>query len=259
MTMLRLRRHSRGLGLSPRRRARRAAAPGVVQAGLVAEWRFDNGSGQVLTDYAGGHHGQLGSTTGSDANDPTWTLQGLSFDGSNDYVYTTDWEFPSPAFHLDIVGRFNLVSVGGGTDFVATFGTTRTGAGDDDTSPFILFREGTTASVRVRIGNGVTNVLSNVAGIVFDDNWHHLSIDYDGSQLTFEGNQAIALVQTLGLTPNTITASTLFGIWHNTVLLPATMTLGYVTVYDGVFSSEQKAQQAAALAAIMAARGITLP
>jgi hypothetical protein len=50
------------------------------------------------------------------------------------------------------------VSVGGGTDFVAAFGTTRTGAADDDTSPFILFREGNAASVRIRIGNGTTNV-----------------------------------------------------------------------------------------------------
>jgi hypothetical protein len=32
-----------------------------------------------------------------------------------------------------------------------------------------------------------------------------------------------------------------------------------VTAYAGVFSAEQKAQQAGALAAIMAARGITLP
>jgi Concanavalin A-like lectin/glucanases superfamily len=260
MTSVRLRGVSRTLGLNPRRRGARGAAPvSIVQDGLVAEWRFDDGAGQVLTDHAGGHHGQLGSTAGSDANDPAWTAAGLSFDGANDYVYTTDWAFPSPDFHVDVVGRFNSVSLGGGTDFVATFGTTRTGAADDDTSPLILFREGNTASIRIRIGNGTTNVLSNAGGIVFDDQWHHLSIDYDGSQLTLAVDGVDALVQNIGLTPNTITASTLFGIWHNLVLLPASVTLGYVTVYEGVLSSEQKAQQSAALAAIMAARGITLP
>jgi hypothetical protein len=235
-----------------------ATTPQVIVAeGLVAEWRFDEGAGQVLTDHAGGHHGQLGGTAGADANDPTWTAQGLSFDGSNDYVYTTDWAFPSPQFHVDIVGYF--ASTGGGTDFVVVFGTTRTGAGDDDTSPLILFREGATASLRIRIGDGATNVLSSPGGTVFDDAWHHLSIDYDGSQLTVEVDGTVAISQTIGLTPNTITASTLFGIWHNLALLPATMTLGYVTAYDGTFSSGQKAQQAAALAAIMAGRGVALP
>lgn len=258
MTIFGLRRHSSGLGLSPRRRAARSAPPPlIVQDGLMAEWRFDDGAGQVLTDYRGGHHGQLGSTTGPDANDPTWTAQGLSFDGSNDFVYTTDWEFPSPEFHVDIVGQFS--SSGAGTDFVAVFGTTRTGAGDDDTSPLIVFREGVTAGIRIRIGNGTTNVLSNPGGTVFDNGWHHVSIDYDGSQLTVEVDGASAISQIVGLTPNVINASTVLGIWHNLLLLPATMSLGYVTVYEEVFSPEQKAQQGGALAEIMAARGITLP
>ena len=85
MPVLGLRRHSSGLGLSPRRRvAKGSALPSIVQAGLVAEWRFDDGAGQVLTDSTGnGNHGQLGSTTGADAADPTWTAQGLSFDGGD--------------------------------------------------------------------------------------------------------------------------------------------------------------------------------
>jgi hypothetical protein len=258
MTMLGLRRRAKGLGLSPRHRpAGRATPPLIVQDGLIAEWRFDDDPGQVLTDYKGGHHGQLGSTAGSDANDPTWTAQGLSFDGSNDYVYTTDWVFPSPGFHVDIVGRFS--STGAGTDFVVVFGTTKTGASDDDTSPLIVFREGATASIRIRIGNGITNVLSNPGGTVFNDGWHHISIDYDGSQLTVEIDGTSAISQNIGLTPNVIDASTVFGIWHNLLLLPATMALGYVTAYEGVFSSEQKTQQAGALAEIMAARGVTLP
>src|SRR5918995_1237038 len=56
----------------------------IVTAGLIAKWRFDDGAGQVLTDYSGnGHHGTLGATTGADAADPTWTAQGLSFDGGD--------------------------------------------------------------------------------------------------------------------------------------------------------------------------------
>ena len=37
----------------------------------MAEYRFDDGSGQVLTDYSGNaKHGELGTTSGSDTNDP---------------------------------------------------------------------------------------------------------------------------------------------------------------------------------------------
>lgn len=84
MSILTLRSHGR-LGLSPRRHtAKGAGLPIIVQDGLVAEWRFDEGSGQTLTDYTvNGHHGRLGSTTGADAADPTWTAQGLSFDGGD--------------------------------------------------------------------------------------------------------------------------------------------------------------------------------
>lgn len=59
-------------------------------AGLVAAyepWRGDQGDAQVLTDFSGnGHHGQIGSTSGSDTNDPAWTASvGLRF-ATNDYV-----------------------------------------------------------------------------------------------------------------------------------------------------------------------------
>ena len=101
MTSVRLRGVSRPLGLNPRRRAARGAAPpSIVQDGLVAEWRFDNGAGQVLTDYADGHHGQLGVDAGA-ANDPAWVTGGLSFTGLHasefDCVVTEAFSFPSPA------------------------------------------------------------------------------------------------------------------------------------------------------------------
>jgi hypothetical protein len=61
-------------------RRRGGAAPSIVTDGLLAEWRFDDGSGQVLTDYSGNDfHGQLGSTAGVDADDPTWGAEGLVF------------------------------------------------------------------------------------------------------------------------------------------------------------------------------------
>jgi len=44
-------------------------------------------TGQVLTDFSGrGNHGQLGSTSGEDSNDPAWSDNALVFDGTDDYV-----------------------------------------------------------------------------------------------------------------------------------------------------------------------------
>jgi len=40
--------------------------------GPVASWNFDEGSGQTAYDSAGDADGTLGSTTGSDGNDPGW-------------------------------------------------------------------------------------------------------------------------------------------------------------------------------------------
>lgn len=72
----------------------RRAAYSRVTAGLVAEYRFDAGSGattQTITDYSGnGRHATRGSTTGGDANDPAWTSQGLDFNGSNHYAKLPD-------------------------------------------------------------------------------------------------------------------------------------------------------------------------
>lgn len=69
----------------------------ALMANLVSEWRFDEGSGQVVSDsWSGGNSGTLGGTTGSETNDPTWKTSGcvsgncLSFDGVNDYVQVND-------------------------------------------------------------------------------------------------------------------------------------------------------------------------
>jgi hypothetical protein len=64
------------------------AYPHFVTRGLVALYDFVQGANsQVLYDISGnGNDGQLGSTTGVDTNDPTWTSEGLSFDAVDDRV-----------------------------------------------------------------------------------------------------------------------------------------------------------------------------
>jgi hypothetical protein len=49
--------------------------PALYAPSLLAEYRFDNGSGNILTDYANGFNGTL-------VNSPTWDSQGLNFSRS---------------------------------------------------------------------------------------------------------------------------------------------------------------------------------
>jgi hypothetical protein len=59
-----------------------------VTSGLVAGYKFTEGSGQVLTDFGpNALNGQLGTSAGSEIEDPTWVAgRGLLFDGVNDRV-----------------------------------------------------------------------------------------------------------------------------------------------------------------------------
>lgn len=56
---------------------------GIVTRGLVACYDFQ-GHGNKLIDRSGnGNHGTLGSTAGSDTNDPVWTGRGMQFSGDD--------------------------------------------------------------------------------------------------------------------------------------------------------------------------------
>ncbi|MDX1388848.1 MAG: LamG domain-containing protein, partial [Acidobacteriota bacterium] len=52
------------------------------EVGLVGYWRFDEGTGRIATDLAGGHSARLGATDGTSAPDRTWApaLPGYSLD-----------------------------------------------------------------------------------------------------------------------------------------------------------------------------------
>ena len=74
--------------------------PGTAAAAddfpLSAYWPLNEGKGQVVRDWSGhGNHGQLGSTPGVDANDPSWIKgiffwsSALRFDG-DDFVTIPD-------------------------------------------------------------------------------------------------------------------------------------------------------------------------
>ena len=60
---------------------------------IVAEWKFEENAGQVISDSWGGiNNCTVGTTSSVESTDPTWTSTGclygkcLSFDGSNDFA-----------------------------------------------------------------------------------------------------------------------------------------------------------------------------
>ncbi|HEY2018036.1 MAG TPA: LamG domain-containing protein [Bryobacteraceae bacterium] len=78
-------------------------------ANVVGLWHLDENSGQMVLDSSSfGNNGQLGSTTGADANDPSWTAgkfgSGLHFNGTSNYV-----QVPSSA-SLSVTGSITVES-----------------------------------------------------------------------------------------------------------------------------------------------------
>ena len=70
-----------------------AGTPNAIASGLVGWWRLDEGSGQIVSDSSGnGNNGYLGTTSGSDINDPTWNS--TAGNGTPDGVVSTSYEIP---------------------------------------------------------------------------------------------------------------------------------------------------------------------
>jgi len=69
----------------------------LPRRGLVSYWKLDEESGQSAIDSINGYNLQLGSTSGVDANDPSWANNALSFAG---YDYLTDTATLKTAFNF---------------------------------------------------------------------------------------------------------------------------------------------------------------
>jgi len=158
-----------------------AASPDVGT--LKAWWPLAEGRGQTVYDWSGnGNHGTLGSTTGPDANDPTWIKgiffgSALRFDGVDDFVaipassaleqkqftislWTRAPESPGPFKYLLAKGSKECVA--------ASYGITTDSLGG------LMFY----------IWDGGNFVRSG--GIpgdqVWDGRWHNISATYDGTR-----------------------------------------------------------------------------
>lgn len=143
----------------------------TIETGLVGQWHFDEGSGNIAYDNSG--YGNDGTIHGA-----KWTIgvsgKALSFDGSNDYVTVQD----HPSLNFNGTNQFTLET------WVKWDGTTNPGheIGIIDKeyakTGFYLVMYGDL--LRFRVGDGNNSYLLH-SNIEMDTEWHHVVGVWDGS------------------------------------------------------------------------------
>ena len=139
-----------------------------VIPGLIAHWKFDEGTGTIAGDSAG-------TNTGTLTNGPTWTTgkigSALSFDGVNDYVNNITNTVPAYVAG-GAISISAWVNGAPGTDGVIY----SEGNSNTNTDVFRIsrgFANGSKAHLLIRNAGGVRlNVDS--ASTAFDNTWHHI-------------------------------------------------------------------------------------
>ena len=162
--------------------------PGTASAAsydfpLSGYWPLNEGKGQVARDWSGnGNHGQLGSTPGVDANDPTWIKglffwsSALRFDGG-DFVSIPDSTDLEPQ-QLTVSAWFRGTTSPGQFKYLVAKGSSLC-----ETASYGLYTADT-GGLAFYIGNGQDYgyTVSPVAPVtVWDGKWHNASGTYDGS------------------------------------------------------------------------------
>ncbi len=199
----------------------------------------------MLTDQTGnGHHGRLGSTTGADVNDPTWTAQGLSFDGG-DYVEH------DPVGISGGAARTVLAVVKPGPS--ATFGLEWPGTGPNFQRWTLRDKIEVFAKIRLEVaGAGHTTTFAVPAST-----WIFVGVTQSGSNLN------TAIVYLNGSSQNVTAAATLDTkgnfTWGRENGATVPMQAAYGLVYNRALSPAEVEQNRNVLKDMLAPRGIVLP
>jgi hypothetical protein len=162
------------------------AAPATSSAGVLDSvagwWPMYEGGGQVVHDLSGkGNNGQLGSTAGADANDPTWIKgflfgSALRFDG-NDFVRVPDAASLEPQ-NLTVSTWVRASQTPGTFRYVLGKGasgcdTASYGLYTSYTGGLVFYIQDTTGTVR---NSGIID-----PGVLWNGKWHHVAGTWDGT------------------------------------------------------------------------------
>jgi hypothetical protein len=226
----------------------------MVLADRLAEWRFNQGTGQTLTDYSGNaHHGQLGSTVSADANDPTWVANpaSLTFDGSSDYVLVPSFAGPD-TWHFDILVKGLSTTQDYGMIYVAH-------GVDDNTALLQIFKNGSATTLTYRYLSSGGHGDFNGSIDVFDDGWHLVQVSRAHNSIAAHVDGVEDIAPTFADDPpSTQTDISTFGK-RTSGNFNGKISIAWAAWYSAAFDEAQRAQNEAYARALAASRGISLP
>jgi len=160
--------------------------PGTASASydfpLTGYWPMNEGKGQVVRDWSGnGNHGQLGSTPGVDANDPSWIKgsffwsSALHFDGGEFVMIPDSSDLETQ--NLTVSAWFRGSGSPGKSKYIVAKGSSLC-----ETASYGLYTAGG-GGMAFYIGNGKDygyTLSPEAASTVWDGKWHNAAGTYDG-------------------------------------------------------------------------------
>lgn len=243
------------------------AAVESLPGGAVAVYDFVQGANaQTLYDKSGnGNNGTLGSTGGAEGTDPTWTAQGLSFDGVDDQAFVpafphSDYATWLVAMRQDVTPNNTSGSIAGfiGKDVSGTVANQPFGIqmGAVLRPEFVV----TTVPSNPPTGAGATVVAQGGAAVPLNTPMM-LSAVYRDAQLRGYLNGGPILTQpiTTGQVMANTTAPLRFGQQKAANSRFMTGTIYYAAIYPRALSDGEVAQAYRVIKRTLATRGVTLP
>jgi concanavalin A-like lectin/glucanase superfamily protein len=212
-----------------------ATADAPPAPSLLAEWRFDEGTGLSATDTTGGgHDGQLRSTGAGDP--PAWVTghngrPALAFDGSP-FVAVSDTPALEPK-HVGVEAWVRRSGSPGRWRYVVA-----KGAVSCDRSSYGLYSSFSGGLAFYVSGTGGRYVRSPEAPShrVWDGAWHHVVGSYDGSHVALSIDGATVGDGThtmMKIAYGTASKGVYIGIYRGTCDLPFTGQIDDVRIWDG--------------------------
>jgi Concanavalin A-like lectin/glucanases superfamily/Fibronectin type III domain len=230
----------------------------IVTAGLVAEWRFDDGAGQQITDYSGnGYHAQLGATDEPVAGEPTWSSTGVDcvLSATDNFITTSTSAGISgtDARTVIVVAQCDLSEVG--------FGFFQWVGDGGLTTRWQFHLRGTDANFlgwTINSGIGFETSLSPTT-----NTWHFLAVTQDDQGLdngmTIYLDDAAESAPGFGISIDTAGDIVMGPLGESQTGILKKGKFAYALLYDRELSAGEIEQNRQALAAILAGRGIILP
>lgn len=233
-----------------RARAKKLSAGNPVTVGLLAEYKFLEGSGQQALDSSGnGYNARLGTTTGPEADDPIW-IAGGGIDSAPNKIMLPDISFysGSPSFTAFAVSTLS-----------PSDSTVRRFYGQGSPSTGASLSMGTAGDGRLFVSFYASEAFSSAAlstaqGLV--------CITHDAATLTsqFYQNNAAVGGGVHGLTPAVVNAGG--RIFRHTVFDFANhwgQQVHYMAFYDRVLTPLERAAVTDYIRSLVASRGVILP